>query len=255
MATLADLYGVVAGNPNQQYGLADIASLGVAGLMDFTTSIYPQVSLGPVTASGQEWANLIRFLFNEPRIWFDQRTVSLYERKFPQIAVAALTAKAQLANGTLGPVTVGTIIPQLIRPVTVYASTGASKENWLASAVTAGWGATPFFTVDLNTSTSGSITLTPQNRVVMLILAVGDMAGSPNLFEFQFYDQANRPLGVHTMPWIHMGGNTDFQELQEAILIQVNAKTSMYANFEATGSAIPELFGVQFVTAEYATAQ
>jgi hypothetical protein len=256
MANLAAIYAQVAANETTLNATYTLADLGFVDAVDYMTSVYPVADPGSLTLQGAEIAALVRFYYNSFKLHTDYRDVLLMPDKFAQFVAAALLAKSQL-GGIIGTVSSGSLIPQPIRPVTVYAQTGAVVNNWLQSAVTAGWN-TSQFNINLNSTKSGSTTLSPQNRVVMIILAVADVASAPKLSEYQFKDQAGVPLGVTSIPLLHAPptqAGLGVWELNPAIFLPKNALTTMDINFESAGASIPELIGAQFVTREYATAE
>jgi len=256
MANLAAVYAKVTRNEaalNATYTLDD---LGIVDAVDYMTSVYPVADPGSLTLQGAEVAALTRFYYNEYKLHTDYRDVLLMPDKFAQFLAAGLLAKSQL-GGIIGTVSSGSLIPQHIRAVTAYAQTAGQVQNWLKNAVIAGWN-TAQFNINLNTSTSGSTTLSPQNRVVILILAIADVASAPKITELQFKDQAGVPLGVKPIPLIHAPptqAGLGLWELNPAIFMPKNALTTIDINFESAGASIPELIGVQFVTREYATAE
>jgi len=256
MANLAQVYAKVSANEmalNATYTLAD---LGITDAVDYMTSVYPVADPGALTLQGAEISALTRFYYNEFKLHTDYRDVLLMPDKFAQFLAAGLLAKSQL-GGIVGTVSSGSLIPQHIRAVTVYSQTGAVVNNWLQGAVVAGWN-TAFFNINLNSAKSGSTTLSPQNRVVMIILAIADVGGAPKITELQFKDQAGVPLGVKPIPLIHAPptqAGLGVWELNPAIFLPKNALTTIDLNFEASGASVPELIGAQFVTREYATAE
>lgn len=253
MPTYEEIIARAKSNPSGQFDLRGL--MPSLPITDTLTSIYPTPDVGSWTATGQEWINLVRILANDFYVRYQQRDIRVFQSKFPQVAITALVAKQQL-SGLIGNISSGDIIPQAIRPVTVYAQTGTTTENWIKASVSAGW-ASPAITIDLNT-TSSTISISPQNRVVMVILGLADGApGAPKLFEYQFKDSAGVPLEVHSIPWIHLGDNYGLQiwELGQAILVDRNSKVTLDLNYESGGQSNPTILGVQFVKREYATAE
>jgi hypothetical protein len=256
MANLASIYAQVASSEQALNTTYTMADLKIPDAVDYMTSVYPVADPGAQTMVGEEIAALVRWYYNAYKLHTVYRDVLLLPDKFAQFVAAALLAKSQL-GGIVGTVTSGSLIPQHIRAVTVYAQTGGQVQNWLKNSVTAGWN-TSLFNINLNTSTSGSTVLSPQNRVVMLILAVADLGGAPKITEVQFKDQAGVPLGVTPIPLIHSPPTQNglgIWELQPAMFLPKNALTTLDINFETSGACIPELLGAQFVTREYATAE
>jgi hypothetical protein len=256
MANLAAVYALVAQNEASLNATYTLADLGFSDAIDYMTSIYPVADPGALTLQGAEVATLTRFYYNEFKLHTDYRDVLLMPDKFAQFIAAGLLAKSQL-GGIIGTVTSGSLIPQHIRAVTVYAATAAVVNNWLQNAVVAGWNAAKF-NINLNTSTAGSTTLSPQNRVAIIIFAIADVASAPKITELQFKDQAGVPLGVKPIPLLHAPptqAGLGLWELNPAIFMPKNALTTIDLNFEAAGASIPELIGGQFVTREYATAE
>jgi hypothetical protein len=256
MANLAQIYALVSRNEAALNGNYTMADLGINDAVDYMTSVYPVADPGSLAFQGNEIAVLTRFYYNEFKLHTDYRDVLLMPDKFAQFLAAALLAKSQL-GGILGTVSSGSLIPQHIRAITIYSQTGNVTNNWLNNAVTAGWN-TSFFNINLNTSKSGSTTLSPQNRVALIILAIADVASAPKITELQFKDQAGVPLGVKPIPLLHAPptqAGLGLWELNPAMFLPKNALTTIDVNFESAGASIPELIGAQFVTREYATAE
>ena len=256
MANLASIYALATRSTDTLNGTFTLADLNINDAVDYMTSVYPVADPGSLTLQGYEIGALCRFYYNEFKLHTDYRDVLLMPDKFAQFLAAALLAKSQL-GGIVGTVSNGSLIPQHIRAVTAYAQTGAQTQNWLKGAVVAGWN-TAVFNINLNTSTSGSTVLSPQNRVVLIILAIADFAGAPKITEIQFKDQAGVPLGVKPIPLIHAPpsqAGLGLWEVNPAIFLPKNALTTVDINFESAGASVPQLIGAQFVTREYATAE
>src|SRR5208282_1260774 len=256
MANLAKVYAIVTQSADTLNGTYTLEDLGFSDAVDYMTSIYPVADPGSLTLQGNEVATLCRFYYNEYKLHTDYRDVLLMPDKFAQFVVAGLLAKSQV-GGITGTVSSSSLIPQHIRAVTVYSQTAKAVQNWLQNSVTAGWN-TSQFNINLNTSTSGSTVLSPQNRVVLIILAIADFAGSPKISEIQFKDQAGVPLGVKPIPLIHAPPSQSglgLWEVNPAMFLPKNALTTIDINFETAGASIPQLIGGQFVTREYATAE
>lgn len=257
---MATIFASLQANPNAELGALDVVQLA-AGSMDraiaawpggFVSALYPKLDPGPTTASSPEWIEMISLMYTQLWTRFQQRDVAMFETKFPILAASTVIAKQQL-TGTIGRASQGSaIVPALVRPVTVYANGGTAVENWLQSAVTAGWN-TPQFTINLNHT--GVLNLSTQNRVVMLLLGLADVASSPKLFEYQWKNAAAQPLGVRSIPWIHLVNDLNVAEFDEAILIQRSQQYTLDVNYESAGSSISELLGVQWQTPDYATAE
>ena len=255
MANLAAVYAMVAQNETSLNATYTLADLGFTDAVDYMTSVYPVADPGALTLQGAEIAALTRFYYNEYKLHTDYRDVLLMPDKFAQFCAAALLAKSQL-GGIIGTVSSGSLIPQHIRACTVYAST-ALTNNWLLASVTAAWN-TAQFSINLNTTTSGSTVRSPNNRVAMIILAIADLGGAPKITELQVKDQAGVPLGVKPIPLIHAPptqAGLGIWELNPAIFLPKNALTTIDINFETAGQTVLELVGAQFVTREYATAE
>lgn len=218
----------------------------------YLETVYPTPDLGATTITATEWMNYIRFVYQDFLARFQQRDIIPFGGKFPALAMLAADAKFEL-QGQIGPVSNGTLIPSLIRPVTVYASGGTLVQTWQATIATAGWNA-PFWTINLNAAGTGTLRA-PQNRVVMEILGLADFAASPKLFEFQFKDPSARPLGVQSRPFAHAVNNLNIWEMDQAFLVQKNRQFSVDVNFETTGADEPVVLGAQIQTPDYATAE
>jgi hypothetical protein len=247
-------------NADQLYTSAQVVSpAGIAPPPDYLlASRYPAVNVGPAQMSGQEVINLFRFYYNGFLNRFPFTTQVPFRYKWPIIVEAALLAKTQL-QGDIGPLSAGSIIPQEIRPATVYAQGATTPtEDWNVTVSAAGWTtlSSPSFTINLNaTTTTSNINLQPQNRVVMLVLGIGDLTSAPKINEYQWYNQQNAPLGIHGLPAATAYGETNIWEFNEAILIQKNTQFKLALNYAAAGVSRPVLFGIQFVTPEYAQSQ
>lgn len=206
-----------------------------------------------------EWLQLVE--------WFDsQYDVQLSDDKplqrdyfsteFAAMALAATAAKSELRSpfglttrqGDAG------MHPQHIRPVTVYASGGTAVENWLATAVVAGWNKA-FWTIDLNRANAVNRALSTQNNVVMLILGIFDLETAPLLQEYQFMDNAGAPYGVESLTFLYAANNLNIYRLRAPFYIGLNSKATVDLNFTGTGNTIPGLWGMQFVTSQYFTAE
>ncbi|MGI0067036.1 MAG: hypothetical protein ACREB9_01210 [Thermoplasmata archaeon] len=257
-ASLNQIFAKLNAIPGSQ-ALNMTTVLGMGGILPTTAgaeayleTVYPSPDLSATTATATEWMNYVRFIYQDFLNSYQQRDIIPFGKKFPALALLAVDAKFELA-GQIGPVSNGTIIPSLIRPVTVYASGGTKVYNWLVSAVTAGWNS-PYWTINLNATGSGTL-LAPQNRVVMLIPGLGDFAASPKLFEFQFKDPSGRPLGVQSRPFGHSVNNLNIWEIDQAFLVQKNKQFAVDVNFDSAGADEPVVLGAQLQTADYATAE
>jgi hypothetical protein len=261
---MATIFATLQKNPSGELGALDViqlsqgGSIGMGGAYDtwpdgFVSALYPKLDPGPTTLSSPEWIELIALMYTQLWTRFQQRDIAQFETKFPVIAAGSAIAKQQL-TGTIGRASQGSaIVPALIRPVTVYANGGSVVENWLQSAVTAGWN-TPLWTINLN-KTGATTNISPQNRVVMLVMGIADFASSPKLFEYQWKNAPTQPLGVRTLPFIHSINDMNVWEFDEALLIQKTQQYTMDANFEAAGASIPIPLGLQYQTPDYATAE
>jgi hypothetical protein len=264
---MATIYAMLQANPNAEVDALSAIQLGNADSGDrsallvtqqtypdgFLTALYPKLDPGATTLSAGEWMEIIALMYTQLWLRFQQRDIAAFETKFPVIAAASAIGKQQL-TGTIGRSSQGSaIVPAMIRPVTVFANGGSAVENWLQTAVAAGW-TDPFFTINLN-KTGATVNISPQNRVVMLVLGLADVASSPKMFEYQWKNAALQPLGVRSLPFIHTVNNMDVWEFDEAIMIQRAQQMTLGINFEAAGAAIPELLGIQFQTPDYATAE
>lgn len=257
-AGIAAIFAKLYGTPGSQaLNTTDVLAMGgvlpgSAYSEQYLATVYPTPDLGATTLTATEWLNYIRFIYQQFLNRYQQRDIVAFGSKFPALAMLAADAKFEL-QGQIGPISNGTLVPSLIRPVVVYASTSAKVQNWQSTIATAGWNA-PFWTINLNATGSGTL-LTPQNRVVLEILGLADFAASPKLLEFQFKDPTGRPLGVHTEPFTHSVNNLNFWELDQTYLIQKNKQFSVDINFESTGADEPIVLGAQIVTSDYATAE
>ncbi len=252
------IFAKLVGTPGSQ-ALNMATVLGFGGMVpggglseSFLETVYPSPDLSTTALTATEWANFVRFYYQGFLNRYQQRDIVPFSSKFPALALVAADAKFEL-QGQIGPVSNGTLIPSLIRPVTVYAAGGTRIQTWQATIAAAKWTA-PFWTINLNAAGSGTL-LSPQNRVVMEILGLADFAASPKMFEFQFKDPSGRPLGVESRPFAHSVNNLNIWEMDQAFLVQKNRQFTVDVNFETTGADEPVVVGVQIATADYATAE
>lgn len=226
----------------------------------YITTVYPTPDVQATVLTATEWLNFYRFVYGDFFTRFQQRDISPFDTKVPALALSAVDAKYEL-TGTIGPVQNGTIVPACIRAVTAYPSMSSNIQNWIVSSVTAGWttgtsgSQNGAFYIQLNTSTSGSIVRSPQNRVVMLVLGLGDFQSTPRIQEFQCLDSTGRKLGVHALPFIHSVNNLNIHEFDTAFLVQKNKLLSIDINFDTTGQDTPEVLGAQWQTIDYASTE
>jgi hypothetical protein len=199
--------------------------------------------------------------------WFDsQYDIELTSNKrlqkdyfateFTAIALAATAARSQI-GGPIGlnirPGTAATV-PQHIRPVTVYASTGAAVEKWASTAPSAGWNPA-FFSINLN-QTSATKALSTQNNVAMLILGLFEESNSaPQIQEYQLIDNSAAPLGVESLPHAQIASALGWFRLRAPLYIGLNSKAAIDLNFISNTTTIAGLWGAQFVTPKYLTAE
>jgi hypothetical protein len=216
----------------------------------YLETVYPSPDLSATALTATEWLNYIRFSYQQFYQHFQQRDWTPFARRFPALGLLAADAKYEL-QGQIGPPSNGTLIPSLIRPVVVFANGGSKVQNWLQT-VSAGW-TTSFWTINLNATGSGTL-LSPQNRVVMEVLGVGDFSSSPKLIEWQWKDPGNRPLGVRSTPFNHAVNDLNVWEFEQAYLIQKNKQFLFDANFEAASTTeFVAPLGAMITTIDYAT--
>lgn len=138
---------------------------------------------------------------------------------------------------------------QLIRPVTVYAPGGTAVENWIKSSVTAGWN-TGVFSLNLGYSSSTAV-LNLHDYVTMYIFGIADFDPSAKVIEYQFYTPTEK-YGVKQLYQAYYPDSVTVGLLEQDVLAQKNAvNLSFDLNYATSGSSIPALIGVQFVTKDY----
>jgi len=210
--------------------------------------------------TSEEWLELLEFFDSQYDVELssDKKLQQNYfSTEFAAIALAATAAKAQM-GGPIGlNVRPGTaaVIPQHIRPVTVYASTGAEVEKWPVTAATPGW-QPAFFTVNLNQANATTKALSTQNNVVMLVLVIFDLQYTgPMIQEYQMFDNSGAPFGVESLPFDTIGNSIGLWRLRAPFYIGLNSKATVDINFITNAATIPGLWGVQFVSPKYFTGE
>jgi len=228
---------------------------------DYLTNIYPTPDLSSTALTVTEWSNFMSWYYTQLYARYSFRDMVYFATKLPQLAILAVDAKYEI-TGNIGPISNGTLVPSLIRAATCYPTISAADIiAWPYTVATAGWAVgasvttvqTGAFNINLNTTTSGSILRSPQNRVVMEVLGIGDFASSPRITEWQLLDQTQRKLGVHENPWLHTPFDLRVYEFDQAFLVQLNKALYIDINYETAGASIPTVLGGQIQTTDYAT--
>jgi hypothetical protein len=249
-AQLNGMAGSTPLNGDTLLGLGGLTPSSANGAEHYLETVYPSPDLSATTLAATEWANYIRFLYQQYYNHFQQRDWTILAHRFGALALLALDAKFEL-QGNIGPASNGTLIPSMIRPVVVFANGGTKVQNWIQT-VAAGWTA-PFWTINLNATGSGTL-LTPQNRIVLEILGLLDASASPKLIEWQWKDPGNRPLGVRSTPLNHLVNDLNLWEFDQAMLVQKNKQFQLDANFEAASTTeLVAPIGPMITTIDYAT--
>lgn len=202
------------------------------------------------TLLGSELASFARFYYNTFMVPTNDSTLRyLYDNKFAQSLLMLLHAKQTFNNAVFGTFGNGSMYAQPIRPVTWYASTGTAEQNWLESSVTAGWN-TKFWSVNLS-YTNTATNLNVKDHVEMIVFGFADFAASPKLFEYQFSENGQVPLGVHSKPLIQVKDSNAIVLDEQAIAIPNDKLYTIDVNFLAAGASIPVPQGIQFVDTIY----
>ncbi len=138
---------------------------------------------------------------------------------------------------------------QQIRPVTVYAPGGTAVENWIKTSVTAGWN-TGVFSLNLGYSSSTAV-LNLHDYVTMYIFGIADFDPSAKVVEYMFYTPTEK-YGVKQLYQSYFPNAISIGLLEQDVLAQKNAvNLSFDLNYATSGTSIPALIGVQFVTKDY----
>lgn len=246
--TIEEIVDTAVANPGAEFDPS--AAFGVD--LRRTAAMVPFPEVQGMKLLGKEVDAIGRFWVNELTAHFQQRDVNLFAGKFPLFVAGALAAKKEL-GGVIG-LNEGQIRPCLIRPVTVFAASGAETQNWLQSSVVAGWQAA-VFSIDLTALKSGSIVLSPSQRVTMEVYGIFDTDSSPKMFEYQVLDASGSPQSVHSLPLSGMIGNISVYPFGQVRRLAMQDKMTVDINYAAAGTSTPGLIGVQWQKSEYATAE
>lgn len=257
--------------PSQVYGALEIGSQNPSRSLSFVDALTNPVlgtpTVGAVASSmynptlfsesvmnqkllGSELASFSRFYYNTfivPTNDSDLRY--LFENKFAQSLLMLLHAKITFNNAIFGTPVNGSFYAQPIRPVTWYASGGTAIETWIQASVVAGW-TSKFFTIDL-TYTNTINVLNVKSHVEMINFGFADVAASPKLFEYQWTENGQVPIGVHSKPLIFVKDSNAIVLDEQAIAIASGKKYTIDVNFASAGESIPIPMGIQFVDTEY----
>jgi hypothetical protein len=214
----------------------------------------------PQSLAVDEWTDLIQWfdsqfsLFTQDQPYLTPTIQEFFAQDFPSIALSAMAAKYQLGNPKLGLLPGSSRLrPQMIRPVTVFASGGTSIETWLQTAGAAGWNSS-VWTIDTSiTSTTKNINT--QNNVALLILGIFEEEGAPLLQEYQWFDSSGASAGVESLALLYALNNLNLYRLAQPLYVGANSRVTFDLNYSQTGNTIPGVFGVQFARPQYATAE
>jgi hypothetical protein len=246
---VSNIYMQVMKDPKGNFGLKDLRGQGMSVLdlleyYPFGISSKISNDIMTLTATGEEWADFIRFYRNTFLVENQYREiVDYYTAMFPYALLGVLFAKKEL-NGTIGLGKKGSIFPSAIRPVTVYATTGSAVESWLVSSVTAGWNKKVFYMNNQNTSTTPSINL--NENVVEVVFNLADYYQPAKMFEFQATDESGAPLGVKSYPEINMEGNVGILYSDTVFYIGKRGSLTFDINYQTAGASIPVVKGIEF---------
>lgn len=257
MLSVLDVLSIGESNPSATMTLSQVlGNPSQASLQNLLSSVYnPSVfgaDIANQTITGAEAGSFAKFYYNNFVVptQNDADLRSYFNGKFAASLMMLLHAKFAFGQGTYGQYGKA-IQSQQIRPVTVYASTGAAVQNWYQSSVTAGWNE-KFFDIDLTTS-STTADLNLRENVEMIIFGFADFAASPKLFEVQFNENGSTPLGVKSHSLIFTPASQRLILLDQVYGIPKNTKYTIDCNFAAAGESQPVPLGIQFVTSVYST--
>ena len=194
-----------------------------------------------------------------------QRDLSAYlTSQRDQLLYAAAIAKNQLPKkafgGLLGS---GGFNMQAIRPVTILGNVkvadggggGAFVGTWARTFTSTGWQAlfgsnAASDPVSLGVTGSSTTALTTYQRAVVAAPYILSTGSTPRYVELKaFVKQTAYP--VYPLHWLKVS-NVFIAKLPGVLLGQINDTFSVEANIGTTGADEPQLFGLQFVTNDYA---
>lgn len=244
------------GNADPQLPLSQI--VGAATVGDAVGAIWNPKTIGQ-NVSGQ---TLLASELGYFAKWFYNQYVKpapagylreFFDSKFTVGLIGLLHAKQNIANGGIYGGPGAALHTQAIRPITATASGinggTTAQQTWNVSSVTAGW-TTGFFNLDMSkTSTTANLNL--DNNVEMMVFGLADFNSSPKLFEYQFQENGNNPLGISSHP-LQFAQEGDAVSLDvESYLVPVSQKYTIDVNFSAAGASVPAIIGIQYVDAYY----
>jgi len=175
---------------------------------------------------------------------------------------AASIAKAQFKGLAFGGLlNSGGYNMQLIRPVTILSNVpvaqggggGTAVLNWSRNFTTTGWQAlfgNDSNQVSLGVTGSSTTAVTTYSRVMIAAPYILSTGASPKFVEIR-PRVLNVGYPVYPLHWLKMT-NLFVAKLPGILLALPNDYFDIEANIETTGTDEPQLFGLQFVTSDYA---
>ena len=177
---------------------------------------------------------------------------------------AAAIAKSQLTGRAFGGLLKGSgFNMQMIRPITILSNVGAadggggatSVLNWKRTFNSTGWQAlfgsnANSDPVSLGVTGTSTTAKTTYNRVVIAAPYLLSTGTSPRFVEVKFFvQQTNYP--VYPLHWLKMS-DIYVARFPGILLGLLNQQFSIEADIATTGDDEPQLFGIQYVTNDYA---
>ncbi len=175
---------------------------------------------------------------------------------------AASIAKAQFKGLAFGGLlNGGGYNMQLIRPITILSNVpvaqggggGTAVLNWARNFTTTGWQAlfgNDSNQVSLGVTGSSTTAVTTYSRVMIAAPYILSTGASPKFVEIR-PRVLNTGYPVYPLHWLKMT-NLFVAKLPGILLALPNDFFDIEANIETTGADEPQLFGLQFVTSDYA---
>ncbi|MGC8579608.1 MAG: hypothetical protein ACP5MB_06080 [bacterium] len=250
MALLEDLMRNAWNSKNVNIDLGTLsgwirASTG-SDIDQYESAIVPSLpSIKDATVTGAELFKFLNFWKKNFTVFMPERNFgSEFEGKLVGSTVALLYSKTafqkEFGSG---------FFAQQIRPVTVYAPGGTVVENWIKTSVTAGWNS-GVFTLNLGYNSSTAV-LNLHDYVTMYIFGIADFDPSAKVIEYMFYTPTEK-YGVKQIYQSYFSNAISVGLLEQDVLAQKNAvNLSFDLNYATSGTSIPALIGVQFVTKDY----
>jgi len=237
------------GNINVDLGILDswVQAASGSSIDQYMSTIVPSVpAIKDASVTGQEMFAFLNFWKKNFSVFMPYRDFGEeFDSKLIGSAVALLYSK-QAFQKEFG----SGFFAQQIRPVTIYAPTGSAVENWIKSSVTAGWN-TGVFNINLGYSNATTPVLNLHDYVTMYIFGIADFDPSAKVVEYQFYT-ATEKYGVKELYQAYYPTSITVGLLEQDVLAQKNATNlSFDLNYATSGSSIPALLGIQFVTKDY----